>query len=246
MKGIILAAGYATRLYPLTLKTPKPLLPIGGKPIINYIAEELCTIEEIDEIFVITNGKFAKDFYKWESENKFSKKIKVIDDKTMTEEDRLGAIGDIEFVIEREKIDDELLIIAGDNFFTYRLKDYYNFYRRKNCDCVCVKKIEDKSKLTQMGVAILDGENRLVEIQEKPEKPKSDTAVFASYIYTKKTCGLFKTYLEEGNKPDAPGYFLEWLYKKDEIYAYVFDGECYDIGTPESYKEVCEKYKNLK
>ena len=243
MKGIILAAGYATRLYPLTLKRPKPLLEIGGKPIINYIAAELSSIPEVDEIFVVTNGKFAGDFFRWKRENSFLKPVKVVSDGTFSEEDRLGAIGDIQFLIDTEKIDDELLIIAGDNFFTYKLKDYYDFYRQKGCDCVCAAKIEDKEKLTQMGVALLDGDGRLLEIWEKPQIPKSDTAVFASYIYTKDTCGLFRTYLAEGNKPDAPGYFLEWLYKRKKIYAYIFDGECYDIGTPESYAQVCEKYK---
>ncbi|MBQ2679004.1 MAG: nucleotidyltransferase family protein [Firmicutes bacterium] len=245
MKGIILAAGYATRLYPLTLTFPKAMLEIGGKPIMNYIASELCSIDAVDEIFIVTNGKFENFFFKWADNHasSFTKSIKVISDGTMTEDDRLGAIGDIEFIIEKEKIDDELLIIAGDNFFTYKLRDYYDFYRQKGCDCVCAKRMEDKKKLTQMGVAILDENNRLLEIQEKPEHPKSDTAVFASYIYTKDTCGLFKKYLEEGNKPDAPGYFLEWLYKRKEIYAYVFDEECYDIGTLETYNYVCEKYK---
>ena len=243
MKGIILAAGYATRLYPLTLTMPKAMLEIGGKPIINYIADELCGIDAIDEIFVVTNRKFEEFFFEWEKKYTFPKSVKVISDGTLTEDERLGAIGDIEYIIEKENIDDELLIIAGDNFFTYKLKDYYDFYKKKGCDCVCAKRMADKKKLTQMGVAILDENGRLTEIQEKPEHPKSDTAVFASYIYTRDTCASFKRYLEEGNKPDAPGYFLEWLYRKKEIYAYVFEEECYDIGTLDTYSYVREKYR---
>ena len=242
MKGIILAAGYATRLYPLTLHTPKPLLPIGGEPIINYIADELSTIDPINEIYVVTNHKFAPDFRKWQKGFRCGKKISILDDGTMDEATRLGAIGDIEFVIREKKIDDELLIIAGDNFFTYSLKDYYDFYREKGRDCVCSKEINDTNKLRQMGIAILDKRGRVMELEEKPQNPKSNTAIFASYIYRRDTTPLFAEYLAEGNKPDAPGYFLEWLCRRKEVYAYVFQGECYDIGTPESYREVCERY----
>lgn len=246
MKAIILAAGYATRMYPLTINFPKAMLEIGGRPIINYIVDELCSIDTVDEIFIVTNGKFEKFFYEWAKKNVryFSKSIKVISDATMTEDGRLGAIGDIEFIIEKEKIDDEIFIIAGDNYFTYKLKDYYEFYRQKGCDCVCAKRMEDKEKLKQMGVAILEEDSRIIEIQEKPEHPRSDIAVFASYIYTKDTCRIFKDYIQEGNNSDAPGYFLEWLYKRKNIYAYEFEGECYDIGTLEVYLAVNSGGKN--
>jgi len=242
MKAIILAAGYATRLYPLTLNTPKALLPINEKPIIDYIIDEINTISAVDEIYVVTNHKFVDCFTKWASHVKSSQSIIVIDDGTTSEENRKGAIGDISFVIDEMKIDDALMVIAGDNFFTYSLKDYYNFYEEKGKDCVCVKVWEDKLALKQFGIALLDEAGKVLDIEEKPEHPKSNTVVFATYMYRKETVPLFKQYLAEGNKPDAPGNFPAWLYKKQDVYAYTFAGECYDIGTPQSYEEVCKEY----
>lgn len=243
MIALILAAGYATRLYPLTLNMPKALLPIDNKPIIDYIVEQIETIDEVKEIVVISNHRFATNFFEWAENGSFKKNLSVIDDGTTSEETRRGAIGDILFAIEEKKIDDEILVVAGDNFFTYSLKDYYDFYREKDRDCVCVKKFDNRELLKQFGVAVLDENGRVLEIEEKPAKPKSDTAVYATYMYKKDTVPLFRTYIEEGNKPDAPGYFLEWLYKRKDVYAYAFDGECYDIGTPESYRSVCEEFE---
>lgn len=243
MKAIILAAGYATRLYPLTLNQPKALLPIGGQPIIDSIVNQINTIDAVDEIYVVTNHKFASHFEQWAKEVKSNTPIVVLDDGTMTEETRMGAIGDIDFVIKQKKIDDDLLVIAGDNFFTYRLADYYAFFKSKNRDCVCVKKWEDAATLNQFGIALLDDDAKVLDIEEKPEKPKSNTVVFATYMYLRETVPLFAQYLKEGNKPDAPGYFPAWLYKRKDVYAYTFSGECYDVGTHESYKEVCALYQ---
>ena len=243
MIALILVAGYATRLYPLTMNMPKALLPINNKPIIDYIVDQIETIDEVNEIIVISNHKFADNFYKWAEETKFTKKLSVIDDGTSTEETRRGAIGDILYAIDQKNIDDEILVIAGDNFFTYSLKDYYDYYRKIDKDCVCVKKFDNRELLKQFGVAVLDENGKVTEIEEKPEQPKSDTAVYATYMYKKDTVPMFRQYIDEGNKPDAPGYFLEWLYKRKEVYAYTFDGECYDIGTPESYRGVCEEFE---
>lgn len=244
MIAIILAAGYATRLYPLTINRPKALLPINNKPIIDYIIDEIETIEPVKEIIVISNHKFADCFFEWAKESKRKKKLTVLDDGTTTEETRRGAIGDILFAIKEKNIDDELLVVAGDNFFTYKLKDYYDYYVKKDRDCVCVKKFDNRELLKQFGVALLDKNGRVLDIEEKPKEPKSDTAVYATYMYKRDTVPMFSQYIEEGNKPDAPGYFVEWLYKRKEVYAYTFEGECYDIGTPESYKEVCEEFEN--
>lgn len=243
MKAIILAAGYATRLYPLTLNQPKALLPIGGQPIIDSIVSQINAIDAVNEIYVVTNHKFVDHFEQWAKEVKSNTPIVVLDDGTLTEETRLGAIGDINFVIEQKKIDDDLLVIAGDNFFTYRLEDYYAFFKSKNKDCVCVKKWEDTATLNQFGIALLDDNAKVLDIEEKPENPKSNTVVFATYMYLRETVPLFAKYLEEGNKPDAPGYFPAWLYKRKDVYAYTFSGECYDVGTHESYREVCALYE---
>lgn len=242
MKAIILAAGYATRLYPLTLNTPKALLPINDKPIINYIVSQIETLDDVTDIYVVTNHKFYDHFVKWESENKFEKPVSILDDLTTNEDNRKGAIGDILFTINEKNIDDELLIIAGDNFFTYKIKDFYDYFKSKDGDCVCVSKIDDVETLKQFGVASLDENNKVVEIEEKPENPKSDIGVYATYLYKKNTVKLFEKYISDGNMPDAPGYFTEWLYKISDVYGYIFDGECYDIGTQKSYKDVCDAF----
>ena len=148
MKAIILAAGYATRLYPLTINTPKALLPINKKPIIDYIVDELNTISEIDEIYVVTNSRFAQHFTDWAKTAPGKTPISVLDDGTTSDENKKGAVGDIGFVIAEKKIDDELLVIAGDNFFTYSLRDYVDYYREKDHDCVCVKKWPNKKELS--------------------------------------------------------------------------------------------------
>lgn len=244
MKAIILVAGYATRLYPLTLDMPKALLPIHQKPIIDYIVEEINTIDAIDEIFVVTNHKFVNHFHKWAKGHHSKQSICILDDGTDTEQTRLGAIGDILFTIREKKIQDEIMVIAGDNFFTYHLKDYYDFYQKIGKDCVCVKEFYDKDLLRQFGVAQLDENKKLISLEEKPQNPKSNTAVYATYFYTKETIPLFEQYIAEGNKPDAPGYFVEWLYQRKDVYAYTFQGECYDIGTPKSYEEVCKEFSN--
>ena len=244
MKAIILAAGYATRLYPLTLHMPKALLPIGKKPIIDHIVEKMDTVEELDEIYVVSNDKFASHFEEWAKTAKSRVPIRVLNDGTTDDSNKRGAIGDIAFVIEKAKINDDLMVIAGDNFFTYSLADYVRYFREKDRDCVCVKVWEEESQLSQFGIALLDEKGMVLDIEEKPAKPKSNTAVFAAYLYKKETVPLFAEYLSAGNKPDAPGNFPAWLYLRKEVYAYTFEGECYDIGTPDSYREVCEMFQD--
>lgn len=242
MKAIILVAGYATRLYPLTKDTPKPLLKVAGRPIIDYIVDEINTIAAVDKIYVISNHKFARHFDNWAQDKTNTKPIIVIDDGTDSDENKRGAIGDIQYTIEQGNIDDEMIVIAGDNLFTYSLKEYYDFYKEKNADCVCVKQFDDKEMIKQLGVVLLDEEGKVIDLEEKPQKPKSDKAAFATYIYTKDTVKLFKEYLAEDNSPDAPGYFLQWLHKKKDVYAYVMNGECYDIGTHKALEEVRRIY----
>jgi glucose-1-phosphate thymidylyltransferase len=146
-------------------------------------------------------------------------------------------------VIENENIDDELVIVAGDNLFTYSLKEYYDFYKAKNDDCVCVKQFDDMEMIKQLGVVVMDENDKVTDLEEKPQNPKSNKAAFATYMYKKSTVPMFKQYLEEGNSPDAPGYFLQWLHKKKPVYGYVMNGECYDIGTHKALAEVREIYK---
>lgn len=242
MKAIVLSAGYATRLYPLTLNTPKGLLPIGKKSILDFITDEIEKVEEIDEMFIISNHKFYANFYEWSKVRKTRLKITVLDDNTTDDTNKLGAIGDIQFTIENGKIDDDILVVAGDNFFTFDLRDYIEFYKKVDGDAILVSELSELKDLQRMANAVLSEDNRVMFMEEKPQNPKTNIAVFASYIYKKETLPLIDKYLKEGNNPDAPGFFPSWLYTKKPVYAYKFTGECYDIGTPESYKEVCEKF----
>lgn len=244
MKAIILAAGYATRLYPLTVNTPKPLLEIGGRSIIDYIQDGIEKIDDIDEIFVVTNHKFYNRFVEWRNRRNSAKHIRVVDDGTTTDEMKLGAIGDINFVIKNEKLNDDIMVVAGDNFFTFELADFYDFFTSINKDCICVGKIKDEKTLRRMGVAVLDDKGKVLDMEEKPVEPKSSIAVYALYIYKRDTLPLFDCYIKEGNEPDAPGYFPAWLYRIKDVYAYVVEGEIYDIGTHESYRDVCRRFMN--
>ena len=242
MKAIILAAGYATRLYPLTIDKPKALLPIGGKPIIEYIVDDMNKIDEISTIYVVTNEKFYSHFADWAVNVKSNIPVVVFNDGTTDDTTKRGAIGDIQFTIEEGGIDEDVMIIAGDNFNTFSMENYYNYFKKIGKDCVCVMKIDDINQLKSFAVASTDENNKIVTLEEKPKEPKSDLAVFATYFYLKETLPLFKQYLCEGNTPDAPGNFPQWLHKKKDVYAYLMDGDCYDIGTPEMYASVSSRF----
>lgn len=245
MKAIILAAGYATRLYPLTKDKPKALLPIAGKCILDYIVDEIESISEIDELIITSNSKFYENFEEWKKTRETRLNITVLDDKTTDDSNKLGAIGDIGFAIDALNIDDDILVMAGDNIFTFKLENYFNEFKKLSKDMILVKELDDIEDLKRMANVITDENGKVIEMVEKPENPKTNIAAFASYIYKKETVPMIKKYLEEGNNPDAPGFFPSWLHKHKDVYAYKFDGECYDIGTPKSYDEVNKIFESL-
>lgn len=240
MKCIILAAGYATRLYPLTKDRPKPLLEVAGKTIIDYIMEKIEQVDDIDEVIVVTNDKFTTHFSKWADDAPYSKEITVVNDGTTTNENRLGAIGDIQFVIEQLNVQDDLMILAGDNLFDFELTDYVEYFNQVGTDCITAYMEENMNQLKRAGVVELDERGKVLSFEEKPQEPKSNYAVPAFYLYKKETLPLFAQYLTDGNNPDAPGHFVPWLIQQKEVHAYAFPGKCYDIGTLESYQTVQE------
>ena len=242
MKCIFLCAGYATRLFPLTENFPKALLKVGGRALLDYILDEVNSLDEVDEIYLVTNAKYTPHFESWAKEKNNIKPITVINDGTYTNDDRLGAIGDINFTIEKCNINDDVLIIAGDNLFTFKLREFIDFYKAKNAPSVCVREETDINLLIRVGVAVLDDSNKILDFEEKPAEPKSKYAVYAEYIYPKEILPVFKEYLAEGNSNDAPGNFVAYLYKKMPTYAYPFKGECYDVGTHDALAYVNEIY----
>ncbi|MEG2235999.1 MAG: sugar phosphate nucleotidyltransferase [Clostridia bacterium] len=242
MKCILLCAGYATRLFPLTENFPKALLKVGNKALLDYILDEVNSIKEVDGIFLVTNNKYSTHFINWAESKNNIKPITVINDGTLTNDDRLGAIGDILYTIEEGKINDDLLIIAGDNLFTFKLNDFVTFYNQKQAPSVCVREETDMNLLKRVGVAEVDSDMKIIGFEEKPAEPKSRYAVYAEYLYPKSVIPMFRQYIEEGNSNDAPGNFVAYLHEKMSTYAYAFTGECYDVGTHDSLAYVNELY----
>lgn len=241
MQCILLAAGYATRLYPLTENMPKALLKLGDKTILDMVTDKIDEVSEVESIYIVTNEKFYNSFLEWSKGYRGPKKIKVLNDHTTNNDNRLGAIGDLKYVIDAEKIDDEILVMASDNIFDFSLNDFTAMYREKNADMICAHTIENKEDLHSMGVVELAADGRVKSFEEKPQNPKSDLGVPPFYLYKRETLPLVDTYLKEGNNPDAPGHFIPWLIGKNEVYAYVFDAVRIDIGTPESYYDACDR-----
>ena len=243
MKAIVLAAGYATRLYPLTINKPKALLEVGGRTILDFVVSEIVTISEVDEIAIVTNARFYDTFKQWSKNADYGVKITVINDNTDSDDNKLGAIGDMKYTIDALKLNDDLLVMASDNIFTFKLKDFYERYKELDRDLILIKEIHSEADLKRMANVVTDENGKVIKMVEKPPVPISGTAAYASYIYKKETITAIDQYLREGNNPDAPGFFPSWLIKHKDVYAYTFTGECYDIGTPEAYAEVCKLYK---
>ncbi|MBN2413020.1 nucleotidyltransferase family protein [candidate division KSB1 bacterium] len=249
MQAIVLAAGYATRLYPLTEHRPKPLLKIGDKTILEYLLEQFNELQVINKVYIITNDRFYKIFTEWLSANKNSlvcksTDIEIINDGTTSNETRLGAIGDIQFVLDHREIKQDLLVAAGDNVFTTDFKAMLNMFRSRNTDIFLAHPVENIEKLKRSGIMELDRNFRIIGFEEKPPEPKSNYVAPAFYMYKYSTLNLFSDYLTKGNNPDAPGNFTAWLYKRKPVYAYVMKEDYYDIGTLEAYNMVCEIFKN--
>ncbi|MGH2064892.1 nucleotidyltransferase family protein [Aerococcus sp. L_4] len=239
MKAILLGAGYATRLYPLTKYKAKPLLEVACKTITDHIVEKIVEVPEVDEIIIVTNNKFAHQFEEWVEQADYDMEFTVVNDGTLTNETRLGAIGDIQFVINQLQISDDLLVLAGDNLFEFSLSEFVDFANEKNSDALAMYEEDNLPQLQRSGVAEVQQSNQLiVGFEEKPKEPKSNLSVPVFYVLKSSTIPLIDRYLSEGYNPDAPGNFIPYLIENKDTYAYVFEGKRYDIGTLESYASV--------
>jgi glucose-1-phosphate thymidylyltransferase len=233
VKALVLAAGYATRLYPLTETLAKPLLPVGGRPMLDYLLDQICEVDEVDAIHLVTNHKFADSFFRWsEGHAANGIQIDVHDDGTSSEEDRLGAIGDIQFVVERAGLEGhDLLVVAGDNLFDASIVDYVRWWKAKGeASAVTLYDVGDLELMKKYSSVEVADDDRIVAFTEKPEHPESTLAATAAYIYHRSHVPLVGRYLEEGNSPDQPGRFVAWLVSRAPVYGYRLEGEWRDIG----------------
>ena len=249
MKVIILAAGYATRLYPLTLTQPKPLLPVAGKPMVEYVLDNLAPIGGIDRIFVVTNAKFAGHFQKWSDHYRATKskfEFTIVNDGSTDDTNKLGAIGDIHYVIQKENVDDDIIIVAGDNLFSDKLGDFGKFIRERNAPVLAVYDVGNLEEIKKYNSISVDGHGKITFFEEKPKDPKSTLTGIALYYYPRQTLALIKQYIAEGNNPDQPGRLVQWLYPRVPVYTWRVPGLWYDIGSKETLEEANKIFADKK
>ena len=240
MKIIILAAGYATRLYPLTLTRPKPLLPVAGKPMIDHVLDNLAPIGGIDRVCLVTNAKFADQFQKW-AEDYRARKAKldftIVNDRSTDDTNKLGAIGDLHLVVSREKIDDDIVVVAGDNLFSEKLDGFGKFCREKKAPVLGVYDVGNLEEVKKYNSITVDSGGRITFFEEKPKKPTNTITGIALYFYPRSAVPRISEYVAEGNNPDQPGRLIQWLYPKTPVYTWRVPGLWYDIGSKASLEE---------
>lgn len=243
MKALLLGAGYATRLYPLTKDRPKPLLPVAGIPILTRICEKLFPVKGLDRIYVVTNHRFAPNYYHWlrdyQAQRAHPVPVEIFDDLTTSPDDRLGAVGDIQFVVKNAKVDDDLIVIAGDNLIEFSLADLAAAAAAKGT-MACLKDLKSTKLVSLYGAVSVDADGKIVDFEEKPPRPKSTLVSIGVYYFAKRHLPLFAEFLAAGTGKDAPGYYLQWLHRKIDVFGHVIDGEWYDIGDIDSYNQANE------
>lgn len=245
MKALVLAAGYGTRLYPLTRDRPKPLLPVGGRPLLDRLASDLDGADALREILVVVNDRFEGEMRGWASaaRERLSLPLTVLSDGTERPEERLGAVGDIAFVVEEADVEEDLLVVAGDNLFEF---DVGRMPREHADDpaaaVVAVEERRDRERLRRSGVAVVGEDGLLKQLVEKPDRPPTRTAVAPLHLYREEVLPLFRRYVDGGGEADAPGHFLEWLVPRRSVRAWRMPGPRHDIGTPDAYRATRARY----
>ena len=244
MKCLILAAGYATRLYPLTENFPKPLLKVGDKTILDWLIDDIDTLGSVDEYVVISNHKFAHYFDEWAKTK--SPKITVVDDGTSTNETRLGAVRDIQFAIDKLSLDDDMLVIAGDNVLDFSLTKFIAYAESKKASCIMRYFEPDDKKLLKCGVVTIDDSDKILNMTEKSPTPATHWCTPPFYFYSREDAKKIEAAIADGCGVDAPGSYIAWLCKKTDVYAMEMPGKRYDIGNLESYERVQKEYGGIK
>lgn len=241
MKCLILAAGYATRLYPLTLNEPKPLLPVGGRPILDWLMDDLSGI--IDDFIVVTNHRFFSRFTEWADAR--PQQITVLDDGSKNNGTRLGAVRDIQYAVDARQIRDDLLVAAGDNLLDFSLHGFIRYFEKKKTTCVMRYWENDREKLQKTGVLTADENDRILEMREKPIEPQTHWASPPFYIYRSDDLCYVKEAIDTGCPTDAPGSLIGWLIHKVPVHAFLMPGQRYDIGDLNSYQNAQKEYRGI-
>jgi glucose-1-phosphate thymidylyltransferase len=242
---VVLAAGYATRLRPLTDNTPKHLLPVGGRPMLDWVLDRIGELDEVDSIHLVTNSRFAPEFARWAE----PRGITVHDDGTTSNEDRLGAVGDLRLAIEAAGLEkDELIVLAGDNLFELSLPQFVSWWREKRqpASAVPLHNVGNLELATHYGIADTDAQDRIVQFIEKPSDPPSTLASTLIYLFAPEHVKLVATYLDDGQSPDNAGSFLGWLAAREPVYGYRFDGSWFDIGNHDQLLDADNRMRRLR
>ena len=237
-----MAGGFAKRLWPLTKNRPKPLLPVGGKPIIQHIMEKLGELPDVNGIIISTNSRFEERFSEWLRSFPTGKETKIVAEPAQTEETKFGALGALKWLLEKENIREDVIVVAGDNLFEFSLRDFLEFYRKKKAPVVAFYDLKDTEAAKKFGIAALDENGRVISFEEKPEKPKSTLVSTGCYLFPKEVLEKISEYLSEGNNRDAPGHFVKWLSENTDVFGFKFEGKWFDIGSFESLQEANEYY----
>jgi glucose-1-phosphate thymidylyltransferase len=245
MKLIILAAGYATRLYPLTLNQPKPLLTVAGKPMIEHVLDNLAGIKAIDHVYVVTNAKFVGHFQRW-ADNYRSKNQRlgftIVNDHSTDDSNKLGAIGDLNLVLKQEGIEDDIIVVAGDNLFSQSLEGFGEFCLEKKAPVLAVYDVGDLDEIKKYNAIEVDEQGRITFFEEKPAQPKSTLTGIALYYYPQSSLPLIREYIEKGNNPDQPGRLVQWMYTRTPFYTWRVPGIWFDVGSKETLEEANRKF----
>lgn len=243
MEAVILCAGYATRLYPLTKDIPKPLLQVGGRPIVEHILPKLKGLKSISKVYIVTNSHFYRHFDGWLKNFHAPFPIEIVDDGTKSNEERLGAIGDINHIISNKKINDDIVVIAGDNIFEFSIEEAVNISNQKKSSVIVVHDVKDRRLASHYGVVDIDKEGLVAGFEEKPQNPKSTLVSTGIYVFPKKTIRLIEKYISEGNSTDKTGHFIEWLHKREKVYTYITEKPWYDIGSHEQLEKANNHFR---
>ena len=243
MIAIVLAAGYGTRLYPLTQNQPKALLPVGEKPILAHLEGKLASPQiGVREVALVSNHRFAESFRKWTGSLRSSIPWDVLDDGTTSDENRLGSMGDLAFAIRTRSIDEDLLVLGSDNLFEDDLAEFVGFARQKGAVTLGAYELADRSLASQYGVLTADPQGRVTDFTEKPTHPASALVSMAVYFFPRKAVGLVLEYVSSRTASDKLGSFISWLVAREAVFAHRFRGSWFDIGDIASYKHAQETF----